>query len=138
MFPQVVFSLIVWLCAGTALTSPVSEIGPDAALSCGETAALVCFGVDGSTSQDVEPADVAYAASYLRGIAKSNAGTAGAFWNSTCDISVSTFHTFQYFLVLNPIRHQRKCNLATQLPIDHLDLMSLFPLFFSPLFYSPG
>lgn len=42
--------------------------------SCDETAALVCYGVDGGTAQDLDPDDISYAAAYLRYLAD-EAGT---------------------------------------------------------------
>ena len=71
--------------AGLAMASPLSDsdVGSDVALACGESVSLICFGVDGGTSQGVDPVDVAYAATFLRNIAKTTAGTPDAFWNST-------------------------------------------------------
>ncbi|KAI1376908.1 hypothetical protein F4677DRAFT_60726 [Hypoxylon crocopeplum] len=45
--------------------------------SCGETAALICYGVDGQgTSQALDPDDIAYAAAYLRYLADTAGGSA--------------------------------------------------------------
>lgn len=41
--------------------------------TCGETAARVCFGVDGGTAQNIATDDIEYAAGYLRYLADNNA-----------------------------------------------------------------
>ncbi|KAJ6782789.1 hypothetical protein PWT90_04146 [Aphanocladium album] len=46
---------------------------------CGETAAKVCYGVDGGTSQNLDPDDIAYVATYLRFLGTNNTG-ADKFW----------------------------------------------------------
>lgn len=42
--------------------------------SCGETAALVCYGTDGGMAQELDVDDIAYAAAYLRYLADSDGG----------------------------------------------------------------
>lgn len=65
---------------GAAVASPFSRAIQKR--SCGETATRVCFGIDGGDAQNINVDDIAYAASYLRNIAKENVGTPGAFWTS--------------------------------------------------------
>lgn len=76
---------ILCLCvaAGVTVAKAIdfSGFGPDAVAACGETAARVCFGVDGGTSQDIEIEDIEYAASALRSIGQSNDGS-DALWSS--------------------------------------------------------
>jgi hypothetical protein len=45
----------------------------------GETVAKVCYGVDGGTSQNLDPNDIAYVATYLRYLGQENTG-ADKFW----------------------------------------------------------
>ncbi|OAA74257.1 hypothetical protein LEL_07838 [Akanthomyces lecanii RCEF 1005] len=46
---------------------------------CGETAGKVCYGVDGGTSQNLDPDDIAYVATYLRFLGTNNTGS-DKFW----------------------------------------------------------
>ena len=50
------------LSLGLATASPLVEYTKRA---CGETATLVCYGKNGGQSQDLDPDDIEYTASYL-------------------------------------------------------------------------
>lgn len=78
-------SLLQLLLAVSAAASPALL----ARQSCDEGSKRVCYGKDGGLSQNLDPADVEYVASYLRFVGESNTG-ASARWTmpasgSTCD-----------------------------------------------------
>ncbi|KAI0377232.1 hypothetical protein F5Y04DRAFT_264927 [Hypomontagnella monticulosa] len=61
-------------------TLALSVAVPMVMAACGETAAKVCFGVDGGQSQDILIEDVQYVADYLRYIGEENSGL-NAMWS---------------------------------------------------------
>ena len=54
-----------------------AALAPLALAACGEKANRVCFGVDGGTSQDIDPSDLQYAADFLRYMIQDDPG---ALW----------------------------------------------------------
>lgn len=81
MFLNAALSLATLAGMAIATLAESNVFGPDAIAACGETAARICFGADGGTSQDIEIEDIEYAASSLRFIGQSNNGS-DALWTS--------------------------------------------------------
>lgn len=79
-------------------------VGLLAKRTCGETAPLLCYGVNGGTSQNLDPEDIEYAASYLRYLADNNDNPV---WNmpSEFDCSEWTLPLFGAGTVLALAKH---------------------------------
>lgn len=67
------------LLASAAVFTAVLASPLESRAQCGETAAKVCFGVNGGQSQELNVEDVKYVADYLRYISDNNKGDA-KFW----------------------------------------------------------
>lgn len=58
---------LAWAIPALAISGPLASRA-----DCGETAARVCFGIDGGTAQDIDPEDIEYAGAFLRYIAETH------------------------------------------------------------------
>lgn len=54
--------------------------------SCDEGSKRVCYGKDGGSSQNLDPADVEYVASYLRFVGESNTGASARWYEKQIDM----------------------------------------------------
>ncbi|EGX97038.1 hypothetical protein CCM_01697 [Cordyceps militaris CM01] len=91
---------------GFALLSltTASAIAPRA--GCGEGTQKICYGVDGGTSQNIDPEDVQYVAEYLRSLSAENEGK-NKFWTmpKSIDCAEWSLPVFNAGTVLALVKH---------------------------------